>query len=102
MTEKKKIEFLENKVKGYENWLKRKNADIDALKEKNEELYKAFIGINNLVESICISLAWQFGDKGELILDLPKAEDLAKYKASCHKNNDGKAVITVKKRETAK
>lgn len=94
-----KIQFLENKVKGYEGWLKRKNADIDELRRQREQLTKAVESISKLCDCICFSLVKQFGKNDMLTVDMPKIEDTYGKKVSAEKDDSGKIILRIAERE---
>lgn len=99
---KTKIEVLQNKIKGYEAWLQRKNADIDELREQREQLTKAIENVSRLCDCICFSLIKQFGKDDTLTVDMPKMEDTFGKKVNAVKDEKGKIVlyITDRKEET--
>ena len=97
----KTLELLENKVKGYEEWLKRKNTDIDELKEQKEQLSKAARDISKLCDCICFSLIKQFGEDDTLTVDMPKIEDTYGKKVKAEKDEKGKIILSIVDRENS-
>lgn len=95
MRKKAKIEFLENKVKGYEDWLRKYTAEIEELKEQRKTLSDGIENLSRTVDMICFSLIKQFGKKDALIIDVPKPEDTFGKKVKAEPDGKGKLTLTV-------